>query len=65
MNKNGKKEHRFFFFIYTKDDERKARIYTKNWVSIVFSRGHIQLSVIYKVKVNKVKVDTVIDLTTN
>ena len=65
MNKDGKKEHRFFLFFHTEDDEKKARIHAGNWLSTAFPRGNIQSSAIYKVKVNNVRADAVIDLDTN
>ncbi|MCJ1347900.1 hypothetical protein MMC31_006130 [Peltigera leucophlebia] len=53
MNKDGKKEHRFFLFFHTEDDEKKARIHGGNWLSTAFPRGNIQSSATYKVKVNE------------
>ena len=65
MNKDGKKDHRFFLFFHTKDDEKKARIHSGNWLSTAFPRVIIQSSATYKVKVNNVRADAVIDLVTN
>lgn len=65
MNKDGKKDHRFFLFFHTKDDEKKARIHAENWLSTAFPRGTIQSSATYKVKINNVRADAVIDTGTN
>lgn len=65
MNKDGKKDHRFFLFFHTEDDEKKARIHAGNWLSTAFPRGNIQSLATYKVKVNNVRADAVIDVNTN
>ena len=65
MNKDGKREHRFFLFFNSDEDEKKARIHARNWLSTAFPRGNIQSSVTHKVKVNNVRADAVIDLSTN
>lgn len=65
MNKGGKKEQRFFLFFHTEENKKKARIHAGNWLSTTFPQGNIQLSVTFKVKVNNVRADAVIDLVTN
>lgn len=65
MNKDGKKEHRFFLFFHSEKDEEKARIHAGNWLSIGFPRGYIQSSITHKVKVKNVRVDAIINTTTN
>lgn len=65
MNKGGKKEQRFFLFFHTEENKKKARIHAGNWLSTAFPQGNIQLSVTFKVKVNNVRADAVIDLVTN
>ena len=65
MNKDNKKDHRFYLFFHTEDDEKKAHIYSENWLSTAFPQDKIQLSATYKVKVNNVQADAVIDLVTN
>lgn len=65
MNKDGKKDHRFFLFFHIEDDEKKARIHAGNWLSTAFPLGNIQSSATYKVKVNNVRADAVIDVNTN
>lgn len=65
MNKDGKKEHRFFLFFHTEKEEKKARIHAGNWLSIAFPQGNIQLSATFQVNVNNVRADAIIDLVTN
>lgn len=65
MNKDKKKEHRFFLFFYSNKDEKKARIYVGNWLSTAFLQGSIQSSITHKVKMNNVRADAIIDITTN
>ncbi len=65
MNKDRKKVHIFFFFFYTEDDRKRTRSHARNWLSTIFSQNNIQLSATYKVEVNNVSVDTVINLVSN
>ncbi len=65
MNKDGKKEPRFFLFFYTKDGGKKARIHAGDWLSTAFPRGNIQSLATYKVKVHNVRADAVIGFITN
>lgn len=41
INKDRKKEYRFFLFFNSDKDEKKARIHTSNWLSTTFLRGKI------------------------
>lgn len=44
---------------------KKARIHAGNWLSTAFPRGNIQSSATYKVKINNVRADAVVDMGTN
>ena len=65
MNKDWKRENRFFLFFNLEEDEKKPRIHASNWFSTAFPQGNIQLSSTHKIEVNNVRADAVIDISTN
>lgn len=65
MNKDRKKDHRFFLFFHIVNNKKKAYIYVENWLSTAFFQGYIQSSLMFKVKVNNIRADLVINLLTN
>lgn len=65
MNKDAKKDHRYVFFFHTDGDKKVACIHTGQWLSITFPQAFIYSSTIYRVKVNNMRADAIIDPTTN
>lgn len=65
INKDRKKEYRFFLFFNSDKDEKKTRIHASNQLSTAFLQEDIQSSITYKIKVNNERANTVIDLSTN
>lgn len=41
MNKDKKREDKFFFFFNFNENRKKARIYIKNWLFIAFPQKNI------------------------
>lgn len=65
MNKDAKKDHRYFLFFHTEEDEKAVRIHTGKWLLSAFPRAFIQTAITYRVKVNNVRADAIVDLMTN
>lgn len=65
MNKDAKKDHRYFLFFHTEEDEKAARIHTRKWLLSAFPRAFIQTATTYRVKVNNVRADVIVDPMTN
>lgn len=65
MNKDTKKDHRYFLFFHTEEEEKAARIHIGKWLLSAFPRAFIQSATTYRVKVNNVRADSIVDPMTN
>lgn len=65
INKDAKKDHRYVLFFYTDEDKKVTCIHIGQWLFITFPQAFIQSSITYQVKVNNMRADAIIDLTTN
>lgn len=65
MNKDAKKNHRYFIFFHKEEDEKAARIHVGKWLLSAFPRAFIQSATTYPVKVNNVRADSIVDPMTN
>lgn len=65
MNKDAKKDHRYFLFFQTEEDEKAVRIHIKKWLLLAFAGAFIQSATTYRVKVNNVRADAIVDPMTN
>lgn len=65
MNKDAKKDHCYFLFFYTEKDKKAVQIHTGKWLLSAFPRAFIQTATIYRVKVNNVRADVIVDPMTN
>lgn len=65
MNKDTKKDHRYFLSFHTEEEEKAARIHIGKWLLSAFPRAFIQSATTYRVKVNNVRADSIVDPMTN
>ena len=63
MNKDAKREHRYFVFFNTPKDETKARVHNK-WVSTYFPEAKIQSPISFPIKVNCAWATAILDANT-
>ncbi len=63
MNKNAKREYRYFVFINTLEDETKARVHNK-WVSTHFPEARMQSPISFPIKVNCARATAILDANT-
>lgn len=63
MNKDAKREHRYFVFFHTPEDEAKARIHNK-WITSYFLQAKIQSPISFPIKVNRARANAVLDVNT-
>ncbi len=63
MNKDAKREHRYFVFFNTPEDKTKARVNNK-WVSIHFPEARMQSPIGFPVKVNRARATAILDANT-
>lgn len=65
INKINNKKQRFYLFFHLEEEKKKSKIYVDNWLSTVFLQKNIQSIIIYKVKINNIKKDTVVNVVAN
>lgn len=63
MNKDAKREHRYFVFSNTLEDETKARVHNK-WVSTHFPKARMQPPISFPVKVHHTQAIAILDAAT-
>lgn len=63
MNKDAKREHRYFVFFNTPEDEAKAQVHNK-WVSAHFPQARMQSPISFPVKVNRARANAILDVNT-
>ncbi len=63
MNKDARKEHRYFVFFNTLEDETKARVHNK-WVSTHFPKARMQPPISFPVKGNRARATAILDAAT-
>ncbi len=65
INKEAKSDHRYFLFLSSQEDKIKMRVNTNSWLSISFPNAFLKWSLTYKVKINNMLADSVINDQTN
>lgn len=63
MNKDAKKEHCYFVFFHTSEDEIKARVHSK-WITSHFPQAKVQSPISFPIKVNRARANAVLDANT-
>lgn len=61
MNKDVKKNHYYFLFLHRKEEDKAIYIYIKKWLVSAFLRAFIQLATTYRLKVNNVRMNYIVD----
>lgn len=64
LNRDAKRDHRYFVFFESSDDARKARIHD-SWVTIQYPHARLFTGTTYPVKVHRVRISAVVDEMTN